>query len=56
MLKVLGDEKLYEVEKRIINKLEGTQATLKMVNAFTFEFPDNQQRERQYYFIFETYT
>lgn len=43
MLKVLKDEHLYEVEKRICGKLEGTLATLKLVNAFTFEFPSNEE-------------
>lgn len=40
VLKVINDEQLYQTEKRIINKLEGTLATLRMNNAFTFEFPD----------------
>ena len=67
MLKVLSDENLYQVEKRICTKLEGTLSTLKLVNAFTFEFPSesgaslgnsikNGKKERQYYFIFESYS
>jgi hypothetical protein len=39
VLKVMNDEHLYEVEKLMCGKLEGTLATLKLVNAFTFEFP-----------------
>ncbi|CDW87924.1 protein kinase domain containing protein [Stylonychia lemnae] len=58
LLKVINDEKLFECEKRIIDKLEGTLSTLKMNNAFTFEFPVTQggpQQDRQFYFIFEPY-
>ena len=55
------------MEKRICSKLEGTLSTLKLVNAFTFEFPSesgaslgnstkNGKKERQYYFIFESYS
>lgn len=43
LLKVISNEHLYEVEKRICGKLEGTLATLKMVNAFTFEFPSEDK-------------
>ena len=59
VLKVLSNEALYEVEKRMITRLEGTLATLKLVNAFTFEFPSDHnphRKERQYYFIFEAYS
>ena len=40
VLKVISEEKLYYSEKRIIDKLEGTLSSLKLINAFTFEFPD----------------
>lgn len=58
VLKVLSDEALYEVEKRMCTRLEGTLSTLKLVNAFTFEFPseDKRRKDRQYYFIFEAYS
>jgi hypothetical protein len=36
----MNDSGLYETEKRICEKLDGTKSTLKMVNAFTFEFPE----------------
>ena len=57
VLKVINDENLYECEKRICTKLEGCGATLKLINAFTFEFPigEDQGKRRQYYFIFEPY-
>lgn len=44
LLKVINDETLYETEKRICSKIEGTQATLKVVNAFTFEFPEEKSK------------
>eukprot|EP00347_Sterkiella_histriomuscorum_P016668 403352312 len=58
VLKVINDENLFQSEKRIIDMLEGTLSTLKMNNAFTFEFPDTKggpKKEKQFYFIFENY-
>ena len=57
VLKVINDEHLYECEKRICSKLEGCGATLKLINAFTFEFPvtENNLKRIQHYFIFEAY-
>lgn len=49
---------MYETEKIIHEKLEGTKSTLKLVNAFTFELPEpdeNNEKESQYYFIFEQF-
>jgi hypothetical protein len=57
VLKVINDENLYECEKRLCSKLDGCSATLKLVNAFTFEFPisEDSSKRRQFYFIFEAY-
>ena len=58
VLKVMGDGNMYETEKVIHEKLEGTKSTLKLVNAFTFELPEpdeNNEKESQYYFIFEQF-
>lgn len=56
VLKVMGDRQMYETEKVIHEKLEGTKSTLKLVNAFTFELPEPDEtgeKESQHYFIFE---
>jgi hypothetical protein len=39
ILKVMTDDRLYDVEKRMFTLLEGSGVTLKLVNSFTFEFP-----------------
>ena len=57
ILKIIGEESLYKVEKDILERLEGTKSTMKIVNAFSFEMPDSisNKKESQYYFIFDTY-
>lgn len=49
---------MYEIERTIYEKLDGTKSTLKLVNAFTFELPEpdeNNIKESQSYFIFEQF-
>ena len=58
ILKVMNDHQMYLLEKRIYEKLEPTKCTLKLVNSFTFEFPEvdeHNQKEKQFYLVFESF-
>jgi len=54
----MNESSMYQVEKKIYEKLEGAKCALKLVSKFSFEFPEPDEhnvKEVQYYFIFDSF-